>query len=246
MRRHTTVEFGLVLLLEVVLLGICTMWAVDTLLDLALLDRVTPASATHARAGGIAPIHSYLKFSLHMVPVPVLLVGRHNLIICFVDGSVVTPSEDNVELLAECCAAQLLTIAVISRCCSPVVQIALKSYRSYLDAVHQAWQFITSTYQATDDLYIGQLEEQLTHLRMGKQKTASNYCNRARRLLANMRMAGVDYSTVSYMTHVVKGLQSGFNLMVGRWESLNEDTLTSHIIWDEMMQEAEKFTELLP
>ncbi|CAI7872430.1 unnamed protein product [Closterium sp. NIES-53] len=164
---------------------------------------------------------------------------------CFVDGFVETPPEDNVELRAQFCAAHLLTFMVISRCCSPVVQIALKPCRSRLDAGHQAWQFITSTYQATDDLYIGQLEEQLTNLRMGEQEMATEYCNRARRLLANMRMAGVDYSKALYITDVVKGLPSGYNVrrqmtvMTGMHESFNEDTFASHIIRDEAMQEAE-------
>ncbi|CAI7891503.1 unnamed protein product [Closterium sp. NIES-54] len=64
-------------------------------------------------------------------------------------------------------------------------------------------------------------------------------------------MAGVNYSTASYITHVIKGLPSGFNLMCrllvmpGMRQSLNEDTLTSHNIRDEAMQEAEKSTELL-
>ncbi|CAI7872524.1 unnamed protein product [Closterium sp. NIES-53] len=71
-------------------------------------------------------------------------------------------------------------------------------------------------------------------------------------ILADMRMAGVDYSKSSYITHVVKGLPSGYNLMrrmmamPGVRESLDEDTLTSPIIKDEAMQEAERPTELLP
>ncbi|CAI7788691.1 unnamed protein product [Closterium sp. NIES-53] len=87
---------------------------------------------------------------------------------------------------------------------------------------------------------------------MGEQESATNYCNRARRILAEMRMAGVDYLTTSYITHVVKGLPSGYNLMrqmlvmPGMWESLDEDILTSHIIKDEVMQYAERPTELLP
>ncbi|CAI7775140.1 unnamed protein product [Closterium sp. NIES-53] len=72
------------------------------------------------------------------------------------------------------------------------------------------------TYQVTEDLYIGLLEEHMTHLRMGEQETATDYCNQARPLLANMRMAGVTYSTASYITHVVKGLPSSYNLMKRR------------------------------
>ncbi|CAI7828343.1 unnamed protein product [Closterium sp. NIES-53] len=56
----------------------------------------------------------------------------------------------------------------------------------------------------------------------------------------------------SYITHVVKGLQSGYNLMRRMLvmtcvsESLGKDTLTSHIINDEVIQEAERPIELLP
>ncbi|CAI7752235.1 unnamed protein product [Closterium sp. NIES-53] len=56
----------------------------------------------------------------------------------------------------------------------------------------------------------------------------------------------------SYIPHVVKGLQSGYNLMRRMLamtcvsESLGEDTLTSHIIKDEVIQEAERPIELLP
>ncbi|CAI7915082.1 unnamed protein product [Closterium sp. NIES-54] len=172
-------------------------------------------------------------------------------LMCFADGSLETPPESNAKSRAEFCAVHLLTFMVISRCCSPVVEIALKSSRSSLDAGYQAWQFITSTYQVTDDLYIGQLEEQMTHLRMVEQETATDYYNWARRLLASMQMAGVDYLTASYITHVVKGLPSSYNIMrrllmvPGTRESLNEDTLTSYILRDEAMQEAKRSTELL-
>ncbi|CAI7896064.1 unnamed protein product [Closterium sp. NIES-54] len=109
----------------------------------------------------------------------------------FAAGTVATPSENYLYLRAEFRVVQLLTFTVISWCCSPGVQIALKLCRDYLDAGHQVWHFIESTYQVTDDLYIGQLEEQMTHLRMGDQETLTDYCNRARRLLATMRMAGI-------------------------------------------------------
>ncbi|CAI7754788.1 unnamed protein product [Closterium sp. NIES-54] len=108
----------------------------------------------------------------------------------FARGIVATPEEHYPDLRAEFCAVQLLTFTVISRCCSPGVQIALKSCREYLDAGHRAWHFIESTYQVTDALYIGHLEEQLSHIRMGEEETARDYCNRARRILATMRMAG--------------------------------------------------------
>ncbi|CAI7833081.1 unnamed protein product [Closterium sp. NIES-53] len=162
------------------------------------------------------------------------------------------PSVENVELRMEFRAAHLLTFMVISRCCLPVVQLALRSCRERLDAGHQAWRFILSTYQVRDDLYIGQLEEKMTHIWMGEQESATDYCNRARRILAEMRMAGSEYSTVSYISHIVKGLPRGYNLMKrmmmvpGTRESLDEDSITSYILQDEAMQEAEQPTELHP
>ncbi|CAI7829059.1 unnamed protein product [Closterium sp. NIES-53] len=158
---------------------------------------------------------------------------------------------DNVELREEFRAAHLLTFMVISRCCLPVVQLALRSCQERLDAGHQAWHFILSMYQAKDDLYIGQLEEQMTHIRMGEQESATDYCNHARRILAEMRMAGAEYSRASYITHVVKGLTRSYNLMKrmmmvpGTHESLDEDSITSYILQDEAMQEAKQLTELL-
>ncbi|CAI5483563.1 unnamed protein product [Closterium sp. Yama58-4] len=53
----------------------------------------------------------------------------------------------------------------------------------------------------------------MTHIRMGEQESATDYCNRARRILAEMRMAGAEYSTASYITHLVKGLPRSYNLM---------------------------------
>ncbi|CAI5957149.1 unnamed protein product [Closterium sp. NIES-64] len=67
--------------------------------------------------------------------------------------------------------------------------------------------------EVTDDLFIAQLEGQLTHLRMGDDETATDYCNRARRILATIRMAGAQYSTASYITHVMQGLSSSYNLL---------------------------------
>ncbi|CAI7808879.1 unnamed protein product [Closterium sp. NIES-54] len=223
---------------------------------------VTPALATHMTAEGIATTYVYFKF-----PSDKVSVSRHDLLMwkesiepqlemaglmCFADGSMETPPASNAELRAEFRTVQLPTFTVISRCCSPLVQIALKSCRSHLDAGHQAWQFIASTYQVTDDLYIGQLEEQMAHLRMGKQEMATDYCNRARRLLACMQMASVEYSMASYVTHVIKGLPSSYNLMKwmsmvpGTQELLNNDSLTSFILRDEAMQEAKRTSELLP
>ncbi|CAI7868330.1 unnamed protein product [Closterium sp. NIES-54] len=170
----------------------------------------------------------------------------------FADGTVPIPPVDNVGLRGEFRAAHLLTFMVISRCCSPVVQLVLKSCRERLDAGQQAWHFILSTYQVRDDLYIAQLEEKMTHIRMGEQESVTDYCNRARWILAEIRMAGAEYSTASYISHIVKGLPRSYNLMKrmmmvpGMRESLDEDSITSYILQDEAMQEAEKPTELLP
>ncbi|CAI7885334.1 unnamed protein product [Closterium sp. NIES-53] len=169
----------------------------------------------------------------------------------FVNGKVEMPDEDTSELLAEFCAAHLLTFMVLSRCCSPLVQVALKPCRLRVDAGYQAWQYIMRTYKATDDLYISQLEKKLATIRMGKQESATEYCNRARRILADMQMAGFEYSVASYVTHVINGLPSSYNLMrrmlfmPGARETLNEDLLSSHIIQDEFMQESERSSELL-
>ncbi|CAI7843786.1 unnamed protein product [Closterium sp. NIES-54] len=147
------------------------------------------------------------------------------LLMCFANSTVETPPESNAELRAEFRAVQLLAFTVISWCCSLVVQIALKSCRHHLDAGHQAWRLITLMYQVTVDLYIGQLEEKMTQLRMGEQETPTEYCNRAQRLLACMRMADVEYSTASYLTHVIKGLPRGYNLM--KWLSVVPGTRKS-------------------
>ncbi|CAI7837203.1 unnamed protein product [Closterium sp. NIES-54] len=67
-----------------------------------------------------------------------------------------------------------------------------------------------------------------------------------------MRMAGPEYSTASYITHVLKGLPRNYNLIKrmtkvpGTRESLEEDSLTSYILQDEAMQEAEQPKELFP
>ncbi|CAI7860762.1 unnamed protein product, partial [Closterium sp. NIES-54] len=79
-----------------------------------------------------------------------------------------------------------------------------------------------------------------------------DYCNRARQILATMRMAGVHYSTASYLTHIIKGLTSSYNLLKrlslapSTRATLNEDSLTSYILQDEAMQEPEQPSELLP
>ncbi|CAI7854179.1 unnamed protein product [Closterium sp. NIES-54] len=141
----------------------------------------------------------------------------------FADNTVPTPPVDDVELRGEFCAAHLLTFMVISRCCLPVVQLALRSCREQLDASHQAWHFIMLAYQVKDDL-----EEKMTHIRMGEQESTTDYCNRARRILAEMRMAGAEYSTASFITHVLKALPRSYNIM------------------KRMTMEAERPTELVP
>ncbi|CAI7884256.1 unnamed protein product [Closterium sp. NIES-53] len=227
---------------------------------------LSPMSATHVTACGIAPSYSYLNFTPDRISVTPLLVGRLDILtwkeaiepqlemaglIGFARGTVATPEEHYSDLRAEFCAVQLLTFTVISRCCSPGTQIALKSCREYLDAGQRAWHFIESTYQVTDALYIGQLEEQLSHILMGEEETATDYRIRARRILATMRMAGVHYATTSYLTHIMKGLTSTYNLLKrlslvpSTRATLNKDSLTSYNMQDEAMQEAERPLELL-
>ncbi|CAI7746915.1 unnamed protein product [Closterium sp. NIES-53] len=202
------------------------------------------SATTHVTSGGIAPTYGYFKFSPDRITVAPLQ-GRRDLITWresiepqlevvglkgFADGTVPTPPVDDVGLRGEFRAAHLLTFMVISRCCSPAVQLALRSCREQLDAGHQAWHFILSTYQ----------------------ESATDYCNRARRILAEIRMAGAEYSTASYISHIVKGLPRRYNLMKrmmmvpGTRETLDEDSITSYILQDEAMQEAEQPTELLP
>ncbi|CAI5484688.1 unnamed protein product [Closterium sp. Yama58-4] len=92
----------------------------------------------------------------------------------------------------------------------------------------------------------------MTHLRMGEQETATDYCNRAQRLLATIMMVGVQYSTASYVKHDLKGLTSNYNLLKrlsmapSTRATLNEDSLALYILHDEAMQEAERSSELLP
>ncbi|CAI5980289.1 unnamed protein product [Closterium sp. NIES-65] len=59
-------------------------------------------------------------------------------------------------------------------------------------------------------------------------------------------MAGAQYSMASYITHVMQGLPSSYNLLKrlsmapSTRAMLNEDNLTSYILQDEAMQEAER------
>ncbi|CAI7789247.1 unnamed protein product [Closterium sp. NIES-54] len=195
------------------------------------------SATTHMTAGKIAPAYGYFKFSPDRITVAPLQ-GRRDLFTRresiepqlevaglkgFADGTVPILPADNVKLRGEFHAAHLLTFMVISRCCSPVVQLALRSCQERLDACHQAWHFILSTYQVKDDLHIGQLEEEMTHIRMA-----------------------------SYITHIVKGLLHSYNLMKrmmivpGTRESLDEDSITNFIPQHEAMQETEQPTEPFP
>ncbi|CAI7851142.1 unnamed protein product [Closterium sp. NIES-53] len=157
---------------------------------------LSPMSATHVTAGGIASSYGYSKFMPDKISVTPLLVGRPDILtwkeaikpqlemaglIGFARGNVATPEAHYPDLRAE----------------------------EYFDAGHRAWHFIKSTYQVTDALYISQLEEQLSHLRMGEEETATGYCNRARRILATMRMAGVHYWTALYLMHYVAPVKQG-------------------------------------
>ncbi|CAI7731106.1 unnamed protein product [Closterium sp. NIES-53] len=151
------------------------------------------SATTHVTAGEIATTYGYFKFSPDRITVAPLQ-GRRDLITWresiepqlevaglkgFADGIVPILPVDDVGLRGDFHAAHLLTFMVISRCCSPVVQLALRSCRERLDADHQAWHFILSTYQVRDDLYIAQLEEKMTHIRTGEQESARDFCNRA-------------------------------------------------------------------
>ncbi|CAI7740339.1 unnamed protein product [Closterium sp. NIES-53] len=182
---------------------------------------LSPMSVTHVMAGGIAPSYGYFKFTPDRISVTPLLVGRLDILtwkeaikpqlemaglIGFTRGTVATPEEHCPDLRAEFHAVQLLTFTVISRCCSPGVQIVLKSCREYLDAGHRAWHFIESTYQVTNALYIGHIEEQLSHIRMGKEETATDYCNRAR---AHEQLQPAETTVVNYVAPVKQGGQPG-------------------------------------
>ncbi|CAI7781023.1 unnamed protein product [Closterium sp. NIES-53] len=223
------------------------------------------SATTHVTAGGIATLYGYFKFSPDRITITPLQ-RRRDLITWresiepqlevaglkgFANGTVPIAPVEDLELRGEFRAAHLLTFMVISRCCSPVVQLALRSCQEQLDDGHQAWHFILSMYQVKDDPYIAHLEEKMTHIRMGDQESATDYCNHARRILAEIRMAGAEYSTASCITHVLKGLPHSYNLMKrmtmvpGTHESLDEDSLTSYILQDKAIQEAARPTELL-
>ncbi|CAI7876225.1 unnamed protein product, partial [Closterium sp. NIES-53] len=213
-----------------------------------------------SRDEGIAPNYGYFRFTPYKIVVPRPLEGRHDLstwtesiepqleiaqLKRFIDGTTPIPPARALAHLSQFRAMQLLTFTTISRCCSPTVQIALKACRMKVDAGYQAWQFIMRMYMAKDGLYIGQLEQALTNLEMGEHESATSYCNRVQQILVNMRMAGVDYSQASYITHVVKGLPQQYNLLRRMLKlpqvhkELDEDTLASYIIEEECTLAAE-------
>ncbi|CAI7728520.1 unnamed protein product [Closterium sp. NIES-53] len=146
-------------------------------------------------------------------------------------------------------ASQANTADVFTKALQPCdhqpVQMALKACRMKADAGFQAWQFNMRTYMAKDDLYIGKLEQALTNLEMGEHESATSYCNHAQQILVNLRMAGVDYSQATYITHVVKGLLQQYNLLRRMLKlphvrkELDEDTLTSYIVEEECTLAAE-------
>ncbi|CAI7873257.1 unnamed protein product [Closterium sp. NIES-54] len=227
--------------------------------DSDAMPGVTPIGSM-TRDEGIAPNYGFFKFTPDKIVVPRPLKGRHDLsawvesiepqleiaqLKRFIDGTTPAPPAHAVALVTQFRAMQLLTFTTISRCCSPTVQIALKTCRMKVDAGFQAWQFIMRTYMAKDDLYISQLEQALTNLEMGEHESATSYCNRAQHILVNLRMAGVDYSQASYITHVVKGLPQQYNLLRRMLKlpqvrkELDEDTLASYIIEEECTLAAE-------
>ncbi|CAI7770611.1 unnamed protein product [Closterium sp. NIES-54] len=199
-KRHVDGEYGTIPLL-IVELGIRSQWATE--------HPSRPVSPRPVRNEGVVDdeVNGGVRVSVNDGMKQRSNQGRRDLITWresikpqlevawlkgFADGTVPIPPVDDVALRGEFRAAHLLTFMVISRCCSRMVQLALRSCRERLDAGHHAWHFILSTYQVRDDLYIAQLEEKMTHIRMGEQESATDYCNRARRILAEMRMAGAE------------------------------------------------------
>ncbi|CAI7750213.1 unnamed protein product [Closterium sp. NIES-53] len=88
---------------------------------------------------------------------------------------------------------------------------------------------------------------------MGEHESTTSYCNCVQQILVNLRMAGVDYSQASYITHVVKGLPQQYNLLCRMLKlpqvrkELDEDTLASYIIEEECTLAAEgRKDQLLP
>ncbi|CAI6009526.1 unnamed protein product [Closterium sp. NIES-65] len=177
---------------------------------------LSPMSATQVTTGGIAPSYGYFKFTPDRILVTPPLVGRQDIL-----------------TWKEAIEPQLEMAGLIGFARGTVATPG--EHHPDLRAEFRAVQLLTftSTYQVTDDLFIAQIEGQLTHLSMGDEETATGYCNRARRILATIRMAGAQYSTASYVTHDMQGLSSSYNLLKrlsmapSTTATLNEDNLTS-------------------
>ncbi|CAI7778007.1 unnamed protein product [Closterium sp. NIES-53] len=200
----------------------------------------SPMSATHVTASGIASSYGYFKFTPNRISFTPLLVGRPDILtwkeaiepqlemaglIGFARGTVAMPEEHYLDLRAEFHAVQLL---------HGHLAVLLAGRADRLEVVQGVPR------RRPPGMALHQVDE-----------TATDYCNHARRILATMRMAGVHYSTLSYLTHVIKGLTSSYNLLKrlplapSTTATLNEDSFTSYILQNEVMQEAERPTELL-
>ncbi|CAI7771940.1 unnamed protein product [Closterium sp. NIES-54] len=190
------------------------------------------SAASHVTAGGIAPTYGHFKFSPDRIAIAPLQ-GRRDLITW----------RESIEPQLEVAGLKGFADGTV-----PIPPVDDFGLHGEFCAAH----LLTFMVISRDDLYIAQLEEKMTHIRMGEQESATDYCSRARQTLAEMRMAGAEYSTSSYISHLVKGLPRGYNLMKrmmmvpGTRESLDKDSITCYILQDEAMQEAEQPTELLP
>ncbi|CAI7880618.1 unnamed protein product [Closterium sp. NIES-54] len=190
------------------------------------------SATTHVTAGGIAPMYGYFKFSPDRITVA-SLQGRRDLITW----------RKSIEPQLEVAGLKGFADGTV-----PIPPVDDVKLHGEFRAAH----LLTFMVISRDDLYIGQLEEKMTHIWMGEQESATDYCNHARRILAEMRMAGAEYSTASYVSHIVKGPPHGYSLMKrmmmvpGTHESLDEDSITNYILQDEAMQEAKHPMELLP
>ncbi|CAI7884357.1 unnamed protein product [Closterium sp. NIES-53] len=148
---------------------------------------------THVMAGGIAPTYGYFKFSPDRITVA-LLQGRLDLITW----------RESIEPQLEVAGLKGFVDSTV-----PIPPVDNVELRGEFCVPH----LLTFMVISRDDMYIGQLEEKMTHIWMGEQESATDYCNRARWVLAEMWMAGAEYSTTSYISHIVKGLPRGYNLM---------------------------------
>ncbi|CAI5949058.1 unnamed protein product [Closterium sp. NIES-64] len=200
---------------------------------------LSPMSVTQVTEGEIAPSYGYFKFTPDRILVTPPLTGRPDILtwkeaiepqlemaglIRFARGSVATPDDPDLH--------RLEVVPRVPRRRPPGV------------ALHQV------------DL-LG--HRRLVHRPAGGAANAPTYGRRGDgdRLLqlgranSRIRMAGAQYSTASYVTHVMHGLSSSYNLLKrlsmapSTRTMLNEDNLTSYTLQDEAMQEAERPNELL-